>query len=116
MTNDEQGTANHPGTLPPYFIRHSSFVIRHSSFPNKLHLGLQLDALAVADDLLRVADEGEEIGGFRPAGIDDEVGVQRRYLRAADLVALQAGLLDQQPGVGAGRILEDRPGAGLARL
>src|ERR1700722_728082 len=41
-------------------------------------------------------------------GIDQEIAVHFRYLRAADAQAAAAGGIDQLPGAVAGRILEGR--------
>ena len=48
----------------------------------------------------------------RRAGVDQEIAVHLRHLRAADTQAAAAGGVDQLPGAVAGRILEGRS-AGL---
>ena len=46
------------------------------------------------------------------AGVDEEIAVHFRHLRAADAQAAAAGGIDQFPGAVAGRVLEGRA-AGL---
>ncbi len=58
-----------------------------------------------------------DVGGGGAAEIDQEVAVQLRHLRVADLEAAAAGGVDQLPGLVAGRVLEGRAaGAALDRL
>src|SRR6266699_1761187 len=56
--------------------------------------------------------EGFDIMPGCVAGVDQEIAVQFRYLRAADLQAAAAGGVDQLPGAMTKRVLEGRA-AGL---
>src|SRR5579885_365354 len=80
------------------------------------HLQFERDAEALAHSGAGQRDQRQNIGGPRAAEVDDEVGVARRKLRLADLLAFQARRLDQPPRIVARRILEDRASAGLGRL
>ena len=55
-----------------------------------------------------------EVGGGGRAGVDQEVAVHLRDLRAADPEATAAGGVDQLPGLAAGRIREGRAAGLLA--
>ncbi len=58
---------------------------------------LELDAEPLAHPAARLDHQRDAVGRGRLAGVLDEVRVARRDQRAADLVALEAALLDQLP-------------------
>jgi hypothetical protein len=57
-----------------------------------------------------------DVGSGGGAGVDQEIGVLLRDLRAADLQAAAAGSIDQLPRLVAGRIGEGRAAGAAARL
>src|SRR5713226_8948354 len=81
-----------------------------SVIPISHQLHLHLERLFHAG--LRQRDEGAHVMRAGAAQVDDEVGVLLGYLRIADAVALQTGLLDEIPGSRAGRVLEHRARVG----
>src|SRR5574338_248328 len=75
---------------------------------DELDLVLQVDAEPLGDGPAHVIPDGAHVGGSPgpPVG-DDEVRVQRAHLGRADAMALQAGGVDEPPGMVAGRVAED---------
>ena len=63
-----------------------------------LHLRLEHDAEAVVDLPAGRRHHREDVGGRRPAGVLDEVGVLGREARAADREAAAAGRIEQLAG------------------
>lgn len=91
-------------------------MLRGSCFTDNADFGVEHDAVLLVDALLNLVDEAADVGGGGVAGgIDDEAGVLSRDLGAADLEALEAGLLDQGAGeVTLGR-LKVLPALGISR-
>ena len=85
--------------------------------PDPRDLPLQQDAAALAHTSAHLFAEVLDLRRARRAAVDQEVGMQRAHLGIPDPQAPAAGLVDEAPGAGAGRVLEGRAaGAGVDRL
>src|SRR6266851_7107681 len=80
----------------------------HVPLSHELDLGDEVHAEAGLHLGLAPAHERADVGRARVTGVDDEVRVLPAHDRVADPGTLQAGGLDEPPGVVARRIAEDR--------
>src|SRR5690606_29319899 len=77
-----------------------------SAFPDHSCLQNQRDSRALGDAPLHLFDELLDVVGRRRAGVDDEIRVLLRNLRAADPQTLEPGLLDERARMRALRVAE----------
>ena len=89
------------------------FLLGRAAAPQQPHLHLQLHAGPGQHPLLHLVHQGQHIGAGGPAPVDHKAGVLLRHLGPADLVPLQAALLNEAPGKVAGGALEGGAGAGV---
>src|SRR5579859_8073889 len=64
-------------------------------FPDDLHFGFEFDSCHLLYGLAHVLNELFDVGRLGALVGEDEIGVQRRHLRAADAMALEAAAFDQ---------------------
>src|SRR5688572_11841172 len=88
-----------------------SFLLSHD-----LDLRVQGDPPFAESGFFHFLNQGEDIAGGCAAFIHDEVSVDFRHFRTADVGAFEAEFVDELSGRGWARVLEDAAGAGLARL
>jgi hypothetical protein len=78
-----------------------------------MDLRFEFDAAVPSHFFLNQSHQGQDIGGCRPADIDQKIGMVFRYPCPADLHTLEPAPLDQAAGAVVFRIFEKRSGVSL---